>query len=61
MLTVFYAFLRLGLTGFGGPVAHLGYFRDDFVIRRRWLDEDAFADIAPWLAVVLGALAAAVL
>ena len=39
------AFLRLGLTSFGGPVAHLGYFRAEFVARRRWLDEAAFADI----------------
>jgi len=38
-------FLRLGLTSFGGPVAHLGYFRAEFVERRRWLDETAFADI----------------
>jgi chromate transporter len=38
-------FLRLGLTSFGGPVAHLGYFRAEFVERRRWLDEEAYADI----------------
>ncbi len=38
-------FLRLGLTSFGGPVAHLGYFRAELVERRRWLDEPAFADI----------------
>src|SRR5271167_2679 len=38
-------FLRLGLTSFGGPVAHDGYFRAEFVERRRWLDEPAFADI----------------
>ncbi len=38
-------FLRLGLTSFGGPVAHLGYFRAEFVARRHWLDEPAFADI----------------
>jgi chromate transporter len=38
-------FLRLGLTSFGGPVAHLGYFRAEFVDRRRWLDEAAYADI----------------
>src|SRR5215467_6136751 len=38
-------FLRLGLTSFGGPVAHLGYFRAEFVTRRRWLDEPAFADV----------------
>ncbi|WP_419730118.1 chromate efflux transporter [Lichenicola sp.] len=42
---VFAAFLRLGLTSFGGPVAHLGYFRAEFVLRRRWLDERAYADL----------------
>ncbi|MCB1424400.1 MAG: chromate transporter, partial [Notoacmeibacter sp.] len=36
---VFLAFLKLGLTSFGGPIAHLGYFRDELVIRRRWIDE----------------------
>jgi chromate transporter len=45
MLTVFLVFLRLGLTSFGGPVAHLGYFRAEFVARRRWLDEAAYADL----------------
>jgi chromate transporter len=43
--TVFLAFLRLGLTSFGGPVAHLGYFRAEFVERRHWLDEAQYADI----------------
>jgi chromate transporter len=38
-------FLRLGLTSFGGPVAHLGYFRAEFVERRRWLDEAHYADV----------------
>lgn len=38
-------FLRLGLTSFGGPVAHLGYFRDEFVVRRRWLTDRAYADL----------------
>jgi chromate transporter len=36
---------RLGLTSFGGPVAHLGYFREEYVRRRRWLTEDAYADL----------------
>src|SRR5262245_28762828 len=36
---------RLGLTSFGGPVAHLGYFREEYVRRRRWITEDAFADL----------------
>jgi chromate transporter len=39
------AFLKLGLTSFGGPVAHLGYFRREFVERRRWLDDAAYADL----------------
>ncbi|MEQ9609695.1 MAG: chromate efflux transporter, partial [Kiloniellaceae bacterium] len=42
---VFRVFLQLGLTSFGGPVAHLGYFREAFVTRRRWLDEHAYADL----------------
>ena len=42
---VFLTFLRLGCTSFGGPVAHLGYFRAAFVERRRWLDEATYADI----------------
>jgi len=42
---VFLAFLRLGLTSFGGPVAHLGYYRTEFVQRRRWLDDRAYADL----------------
>src|SRR5690606_25705799 len=42
---VFIAFLILGLTSFGGPVAHLGYFRQAFVTRRKWLDDEAYADI----------------
>ena len=42
---VFRVFLKLGLTSFGGPVAHLGYFRDELVVRRGWLDEAAYADL----------------
>ncbi|MDR5875911.1 chromate efflux transporter [Halomonas sp. CUBES01] len=42
---VFKAFLLLGLTSFGGPVAHLGYFRSEFVARRKWLTESAYADM----------------
>ena len=42
---VFSAFLRLGLTSFGGPVAHLGYFNAEFVRRRKWLDDETFAHI----------------
>jgi len=43
--TVFLIFLRLGLTSFGGPVAHLGYFREEFVTRRRWVSERSYADL----------------
>ncbi len=39
------AFLRLGLTCFGGPIAHIGYFREEFVVRRKWLDEQAYVDL----------------
>ena len=42
---VFAAFLKLGLTAFGGPIAHLGYFRDEFVLRRKWLDDAGYADL----------------
>lgn len=45
MWEIFHTFLKLGLTSFGGPVAHLGYFRDEFVERRKWLDDRAFADL----------------
>lgn len=44
-LNVFLIFLRLGLTSFGGPVAHIGYFRDEFVSRRQWLSEQSYADL----------------
>lgn len=44
-LEVLLVFLRLGVTSFGGPVAHLGYFRAEFVERRKWLDEAAYVDI----------------
>ncbi|MDQ0304898.1 chromate efflux transporter [Ancylobacter polymorphus] len=42
---VFAAFLKLGLTSFGGPIAHLGYFRDELVVRRKWIDEAGYADL----------------
>jgi chromate transporter len=42
---VFLAFLRLGLISFGGPVAHLGYFRNEFVVRRSWLGERDYSDL----------------
>jgi chromate transporter len=42
---VLLVFLRLGLTSFGGPIAHIGYFHDEFVVRRQWLQERAYADL----------------
>lgn len=45
VLEVFWVALRLGLTSFGGPVAHIGYFREEYVNRRRWLEERAFVDL----------------
>ncbi|MGK0741608.1 chromate transporter [Leucobacter sp. Z1108] len=42
---VFRAFLKLGLTSFGGPIAHLGFFRDELVTRRRWVRESEYADL----------------
>ncbi|MBT26798.1 MAG: chromate transporter, partial [Rhodobacteraceae bacterium] len=42
---VFLVFLRLGLSSFGGPIAHIGYFRDEFTTRRKWLSETEFADL----------------
>lgn len=42
---VFWVFLKLGVTSFGGPIAHLGYFRDELVQRRRWLRDDDYGDL----------------
>ena len=42
---VFRAFLKLGLTSFGGPIAHLGYFRDELVLRSKWIDEAGYVDL----------------
>lgn len=44
-LGLFLIFLRLGLTSFGGPIAHLGYFREEFVERRKWMTDHAYADL----------------
>ena len=44
-LEVLAAATRLGLTSFGGPIAHLGYFRDEYVVRRKWVDEQTYADL----------------
>lgn len=45
ILEVFWIALRLGLTSFGGPIAHLGYFHAEYVQRRKWLDERSYADL----------------
>lgn len=44
-MEVFGAFTKLGLTSFGGPIAHLGYFRTEFVERRGWIDDKAYSDL----------------
>ncbi len=53
-LEVLLAFGKLGLTSFGGPIAHLGYFRTEFVARRRWLSDERFADIVALCQVLPG-------
>src|ERR1700745_1769856 len=45
VIEVFLRFLRLGCISFGGPIAHIGYFRNEFVLRLHWLDEAAFAEV----------------
>jgi chromate transporter len=42
---VFLTFLKLGVISFGGPIAHIGYFREELVVRRRWLDDAAYTDL----------------
>jgi chromate transporter len=44
-IEVLLTFLKLGLTCFGGPIAHIGYFREEFVLRRKWIDDHAYADL----------------
>jgi chromate transporter len=44
-IEVLRVFLKLGLSSFGGPIAHIGYFHEEFVVRRRWLDDAAFSDL----------------
>jgi chromate transporter len=51
---VFAVSLRLGLTSFGGPIAHLGYFRDAYVVRRAWLSEEGFADLVALCQILPG-------
>jgi chromate transporter len=45
VLAVFGTFLKLGLTSFGGPIAHLGYFREEFVERKKWIEDRVYADL----------------
>lgn len=45
LLHIFFIFLKLGCTSFGGPIAHLGFFREEFVQKRRWLDDQAYAEL----------------
>lgn len=45
IIEVFFSFFRLGLTSFGGPIAHLGYFHDEFVRKKKWINENLYADI----------------
>ena len=54
MTDVFRTFLRLGVTSFGGPTAHLGYFRREFVERRGWLDADTFAALVAFCSILPG-------
>lgn len=42
---IFFSFLKLGLTSFGGPIAHIGYFREEFVTRKKWLSEQDYLDL----------------
>jgi chromate transporter len=44
-LEVLRVFAKLGVSSFGGPIAHIGYFREEFVVRRKWLEEQAYADL----------------
>ena len=44
-IEVLLVFLELGVSCFGGPIAHIGYLREEFVVRRRWLDEQSYVDL----------------
>src|SRR5260221_4305408 len=45
LFSIFWIFLKLGCTSFGGPIAHIGYFRHEFVAKRKWLDDNSYADL----------------
>src|SRR5207237_8972225 len=54
LLEVLAVFTKLGLTSFGGPIAHLGYFRAEIVARRHWVDEQTYADVVGLCQVLPG-------
>lgn len=54
MIEVFATFLKLGLTSFGGPIAHLAYFRNELVLRRKWVGEDEYAQLVALCQVLPG-------
>ena len=49
---IFYEFLLLGLTSFGGPIAHIAFFRENFVVKKKWFDEKTFMDIVSLFALL---------
>src|SRR5450432_260826 len=53
-LEVLRVFLKLGLISFGGPIAHLGYFRQEFVVRRRWLGDKPYSDLVALCQILPG-------
>lgn len=54
-LEVFRAALKLGLTSFGGPIAHLGYYHEEYVVRRKWMDDQSYADAVAFASSLPGA------
>jgi chromate transporter len=54
LIELFLVALQLGLTSFGGPIAHLGYFRDEYVVRRKWLDEHTYAEVVALCQILPG-------
>lgn len=54
LLEIFLTALKLGVTSFGGPIAHLGYFRNEYVVRRKWLSESVYQDIVSLCQILPG-------
>lgn len=54
LIEIFIVALKLGVTSFGGPIAHLGYFRDEYVVRRKWLSESLYQDIVSLCQILPG-------